>query len=39
MNYPYLAAIQRGTGLPVFNNTMGLLDYVDAWLKANPPKK
>ena len=39
VNYPYLAAIQRTTGKPVFNNTMGLLDYVDAWLKANPPKK
>ena len=39
VNYPYLAAIQRGTGKPVFNNTMGLLDYVDAWLAANPPKK
>lgn len=39
VNYPYLAAIQRTTGKPVFNNTMGLLDYMDAWLKANPAKK
>jgi maleate cis-trans isomerase len=38
INYPYLAAIQRTTGKPVFNNTMGLLDYVDVWLTANPRK-
>jgi maleate cis-trans isomerase len=36
INYPYLAAIQRATGKPVFNNTMGLLDYVDTWLSAHP---
>ena len=39
INYPYLAVIQRTTGKPVFNNTMGLLDYVDSWLTANPPKR
>ncbi len=38
INYPYLAAIQRSTGKPVFNNTMGLLDYVDTWLSAHPKR-
>jgi maleate cis-trans isomerase len=38
VNYPYLAAIQRGTGRPVFNNTMGLLDYVADWIERNPAK-
>jgi Arylmalonate decarboxylase len=38
INYPYLAAIQRTTGKRVFNNTMGLLDYVDTWLNAHPLK-
>jgi hypothetical protein len=39
INYPYLAAIQRATGKPVFNNTMGFLDYVETWLTANPVKR
>jgi maleate cis-trans isomerase len=39
VNYPYLAAIQRATGKPVFNNAMGMLDYMDAWIAANPPKR
>jgi len=38
INYPYLAAIQRGTGKAVFNNTMGLIDYVDAWLSGAPKR-
>jgi maleate cis-trans isomerase len=38
INYPYLSVIQRATGRPVFNNTMAFLDYVDAWLTANPRK-
>jgi maleate cis-trans isomerase len=39
VNYPYLATIQRATGKPVFNNTMGMLDYMQDWIDANPPKK
>ena len=39
INYPYLSVIQRATGRPVFNNTMAFLDYVDAWLTANPRKR
>jgi hypothetical protein len=39
INYPYLAAIQRATRKPVFNNTMGFLDYVETWLTANPVKR
>jgi hypothetical protein len=39
INYPYLAASQRATGKPVFNNTMGFLDYVETWLTANPVKR
>jgi maleate cis-trans isomerase len=38
INYPYLATIQRTIGKPVFNNAMGLLDYVDAWLNAHPKR-
>jgi maleate cis-trans isomerase len=38
INYPYLATIQRTIGRPVFNNTMGFLDYVDAWLSAHPKR-
>jgi maleate cis-trans isomerase len=38
INYPYLAAIQRTTGKRVFNNTMGLLDYVDNWVSAHPKR-
>ena len=39
INYPYLAAIQRAARKPVFNNTMGFLDYVETWLTANPVKR
>ena len=39
INYPYLAAVQRAIGKPVFNNTMGFLDYVETWLTANPVKR
>jgi hypothetical protein len=39
INYPYLAAIQRASGKPVFNNTMGFLDYVETWLTSNPVKR
>ncbi|HVG51255.1 MAG TPA: hypothetical protein VM867_06450 [Xanthobacteraceae bacterium] len=39
VNYPYLAAIQRETGKPVFNNAMGMLDYMQNWLDANPKRR
>jgi maleate cis-trans isomerase len=39
VNYPYLAEIQRETGKRVFNNTMGMFDYMQEWIDANPAKK
>ncbi|MGZ5804542.1 MAG: aspartate racemase/maleate isomerase family protein [Xanthobacteraceae bacterium] len=36
VNYPYLAEIQRETSKRVFNNTMGMFDYMQDWIDAHP---
>ena len=37
--HPAVAAIERGSGKPVFNNGIGFLYAVDAWLKGSAPKR